>query len=269
MYPSWTPWTPVTQAHCHTHLISFCRIKMRHPNRQRTRRRGRRKQLGLVFRSWGGRRKGAGRKPQGDKAGVSHAARPPLPSGRPVHVTSKLSDDMPPLRRRKVWQKLRKVFWALYDRAGFRIVHFSLQRNHIHLIVEAQGKVALSRGIQAFKIRFSNAINALLGRGKGTVFADRYHARQLETPTQTRNCLAYVLLNGRRHGEDRGVPRPERWVDPYSSARYFEGWREYVDPPDDHPPLVREAGSWMLGEGWRRGRGGLISILEFPGPRPG
>jgi REP element-mobilizing transposase RayT len=243
-------------------------FQVRSPRRQQPRRRGRGKQQRLVFRTWGGKRKGAGRKPKGGKAGASHKARPPLPSGCPVHVTTKLSDDMPPLRRRKVWHKLRQVFWALYDRAGFRIVHFSLQHNHIHLIVEATGKVALSRGMQAFKIRFANAINALLGRDKGTVFADRYHARQLKTPTQTRNSLAYVLLNGRRHGEDRGVPRPERWVDPYSSARYFEGWREYVDPPDDEAPLVRAAGSWLLDEGWRRGRGGLISILEFPGPRP-
>ena len=60
----------------------------------------------MVFRPWGGKRKGAGRKPKGDKAGASHTARPPLPSGCPVHVTSKLCDDMPPLRRRKLWQKV-------------------------------------------------------------------------------------------------------------------------------------------------------------------
>jgi len=175
---------------------------------------------------------------------------------------------MPPLRRRKVWQKVREVFWAVYGRDGFRIVHFSVQHNHIHLVVEARGRVALSRGMQSFKIRFAKAINAYLHRAKGAVFADRYHARQLRSPTLARNCLAYVLLNGRRHGEDRGVPRPERWVDPYSSARYFEGWREYVDPPDDDAPLVAEAKKWMLTDGWKRGRGGRISILERPGPWP-
>jgi len=243
--------------------------QVKHPNQQRTRRRARSKQTEFEYRTWGGKRAGAGRKPKGQKAGASHAARQPLPSKYPVHVTTKLCDGLPGLRRRKLWQKLRGVFFAMHEWRGFRIVHFSLQKNHIHLIVEAAGRVALSRGMQSFKIRLAKAINAYLGRAKGAVFADRYHARQLETPTQTRNCLAYVLLNGRRHGEDRGVPRPERWVDPYSSARYFEGWREYVDPPDDDEPLVDEAKKWMLTEGWKRGRGGRISILEVPGPWPG
>jgi REP element-mobilizing transposase RayT len=246
--------------------------QMKHPNQQvKARKRGRCKQLKLEFRRKsrrGGKRDNAGRKPKGDKAGVSHAKRPPLPSGKPVHVTTKLCDDMPPLRRRKVWQKLREAFWGVYGRAGFRIVHFSVQHNHIHLIIEACGKEALSRGVQAFKIRFANAINAFLGREKGTVFADRYYMHILRTPTEVRNGLAYVLLNGRRHGEDRGVPLPERWVDPYSSARYFEGWREYVDPPDDTSPLVGEASFWLLKEGWRRARKGRISIVEFPGPWP-
>ncbi len=245
---------------------------MKSPNQQqRNRRRGRCKQLGFVYRTWGGKRKGAGRKPKGEQAGVSHRARTPIPSGCPVHVTTRLCDGLPGLRRRKLWKSLRRVFFAMHDRAGFRIVHFSIQQNHVHLVVEAAGREALARGMQSFKIRFAKTINAYLGRDKGTVFADRYHMRILRTPTQTRNAIAYVVLNSRRHGEDRGVPRPERWLDPYSSAPFFDGWRErgLSPPPGDDERPVQVPGSWLLSEGWRRGRGGRISILEVPGPWPG
>ena len=230
------------------------------------------KQLPLEYRPWGGFRTGSGRKPKGDKAGVPHSKRPPLPSRYPVHVTCRVAGDLPNLRKRKLYQKLRTVFYAMHDRPGFRIVHFSVQRNHLHLIVEAKGRTALSRGVQSFKIRFANEVNDFLGRGrKGTVFADRYHSHVLKSPTETRNCIAYVILNGRRHGEDRGHPRPELWKDPCSSAHQFRGWRQRgLDPPESELAGPAEpAGTWLLAHGWRRGRKGRIGVTELPGPWPG
>ena len=241
--------------------------------RPATKRRRSSKQLTLEYRLWGGVRAGAGRKPNGESAGVSHSKRPPLPSGYPVHVTSHLCDDLPNLRKWKLYQKLRKVFYAMHDRPGFRIVHFSVQRNHLHLIIEAKGRTALSRGMQSFKIRFANEVNDFLGRKKGTVFADRYYSHILKSPTETRNSIAYVILNGRRHGEDRGHPRPESWKDPCSSAPQFRGWRSRqggLDPPEEQISGPAEpAGSWLLKKGWKRARKGRISIVEFPGPWPG
>jgi REP element-mobilizing transposase RayT len=223
----------------------------------------------------GGYREGAGRKPKGEKAGVPHRTRPTIPSGCPVHVTNTLLPDLPNLRKRTIYRKLYPVFCEVNQRwrGAFRIVHYSVQRNHIHLVCEVHGRRNLSRAMQSFKIRMVNVINTYLGRESGTVFADRYHERILRRPTHARNALAYVLLNGRRHGEDRGHPRPERWIDPFSSARYFDGWRESIEsgagpPAMDEEAPVRPPRSWLLKAGWRRGRGGLISILETPGPKP-
>ena len=112
--------------------------------------------------------------------------------------------------------------------------------------------------MQSFTIRFANAVNGFLGRGR-------------KSPTQTRNCIAYVILNGRRHGEDRGDPRPELWKDPYSSAPQFQGWRQRaLDPPDSELAGPAEPpATWLLSRGWRRGRKGRICITERPGPWPG
>jgi len=146
-------------------------------------------------------------------------------------------------------------------RNGFRLVHFSIQSNHVHLVVEAAHSRRLSRGMHALKVRMAKSINGLLGR-KGAVFTDRYNVRFLRTPTEVRNLLCYVLNNARRHRSGRRQPHGD-WVDPQSSARWFNGWRTQVPAHDDNPlPAPR---TWLLRKGWRRGRGGLIDTSEIPG----
>ncbi|HEY6037334.1 MAG TPA: transposase, partial [Kofleriaceae bacterium] len=116
-------------------------------------------------------------------------------------------------------------------RPCFRVVQFSVQRTHIHLLVEANDRLALAKGMQAFGISAAKHINALIRdeagkRRRGSVFPDRYHVKILKTPRQVRNCLTYVLNNWRHHGEDQGE-RCRAWhLDPFSSAVTFEGWKE-------------------------------------------
>jgi REP element-mobilizing transposase RayT len=168
------------------------------------------------------------------------------------------------LRRRKLVPVLRAALVGGAVKEGFRICQFSIQGNHIHLIAEARSNLALSRGMQGFKIRAARRLNRALGRS-GRVFSDRYHDVHLTTPRQVRAALCYVLGNARRHGE-RLDPR---WggVDAFSSAWYFDGWstdgwRAQVVPPRGEPP-VAPAESWLLGTGWRRC--GLIGVTEVPG----
>ena len=220
-------------------------------------------QRSLPFRPGrGGARPGAGRKPVGDRAGVSHAARAKLPSRFPVHVTVRLREGLPGLRCKPAYAALRAAFTAGCQRFGFRLTEYSVQRNHIHLIAEAKERRALSRGVQGLLIRVAKALNRLWGR-KGSVFADRYHSRQLRTPKEVRSCLAYVLNNARRHGL-----RLAQGVDLFSSACWFDGWREKLRTrgmPAACP--VATARTWLLAEGWRRR--GLIGLGEVPGPPGG
>jgi hypothetical protein len=115
--------------------------------------------------------------------------------------------------------------------------------------------------MQALSIRIAQGLNALLGRG-GPVFSDRHHVRVLTTPRAARNALLYVLQNARRH-----APRsPDRildptWLDPRSSARWFDGWRG-VEPEEGGDRLVAAARSWLLTTGWRRH--GLLEVGETP-----
>jgi REP element-mobilizing transposase RayT len=190
---------------------------------------------------------------------VSHAARAPLASRFPAHVTLRLIDGLPSLRRKPIYRVLRRAFTAGSERFGFRLVQYSVQTNHLHLLVEARDRRALVRGMQGLAIRVAKALNRLWERG-GRVFADRYHDRILRTPREVRNALAYVLHNARRHGA-RFLG-----VDPFSSGAWFDGWRE-SGPATCHPgtpPSAAAARTWLLAVGWRRH--GLLSVDEIPGP---
>ena len=176
----------------------------------------------FAFRTWGGARSGAGRKPKRHRAGAAHLRRPAHSARHPLHVTLRVRHGLPALRRHELFIAVRRALAAGRERFGFRLVHFSVQRDHLHLLAEAMDRRALSRGVQGLSIRVARALNRRLQR-RGKVFAERYHARALTTPRAVRWALRYVLLNARKH--ERGVGAvPSGFVDPCSSAAWFDGF---------------------------------------------
>ena len=196
-------YSPQSRRHAMTRSNPASAARSQHPGRRRER-----AQLGLSFHTWGGRRPGAGR---------------PRTS----------------LRRAKERAVLEKCFREGKERAGFRLVHYSIQHHHLHLIVEAQGIEALSSGVRGLSIRIARRLNTLWGR-RGRVFAERYFARALKTP---------------------------REVHPCSSARYFDGFRGVVPVQiDEDTSPVAQARTYLLRKGWRVH--GLISLCDIPGLPP-
>jgi REP element-mobilizing transposase RayT len=228
-----------------------------------TRLAGGNRQLGLTFRSWGGRRPGAGR-PSKPDSGASHRRRPSLASRHPVHVSLSVQGDLPSLRSPRLYRLVEACLASGKERLGFRLVHFAVQKHHLHLIAEAKDAQALAQGIKGLCVRIARRLNAALGR-KGRVFAERYFARILRTPRETWAAVRYVMLNSRRHGAQRRQAWDRGWVDPCSSGPWFDGWRELrLQPPAGRPSPVAAAHSWLLREGWKRH--GLLATDEVPGP---
>ena len=203
-------------------------------------------------RLWGERRKGAGRK-KDPNSGVPHLRRAPLAARFPVHVTMKLRRGLPKLRRKACYRVLATAFAQARERPGrlengrFRLVHYSIQNDHLHLIVEAKDRPSLSRGLQGLAIRIARGLNRLWHR-KGKVFADRYHDHILRTPREVRNALRYVLQNARRHLQHFKKRRP----DPFSSGPWFDGWRDFTDDGRLGTAPLATARTWLLKKGWRR-----------------
>jgi REP element-mobilizing transposase RayT len=232
-----------------------------------------------LFKKRGGKRRGAGRKPKGRRAGSPHKVRPELKARHPVHVVLRVIRAVGSLRRRFTYRAIREATLTTARREDFRIVHVSIQRTHVHLLVEADDKAALASGMQGFQISAAKHLNAAISKGKpgprrrGAVFPDRYHAEIITSPTQARHALAYVLANWRKHAEDQRHPMSEWKIDWFSSAAMFPGWAEYA-PYEDEPFLWRGPETydplvvylprtWLLREGWRKG-GPPISTREVP-----
>ena len=217
----------------------------------------------FLDRGRGGKRSGAGR-PKKRGSGVSHRRRAALSAHTPVHVTMRAARGLA-LRKRAPFRAIHAGIRAAQERFGFRVVHFSVQHDHVHLIVEADDARSLARGMQGMTIRFARGINKALDRS-GKVFVDRYHAQQLRTPTQVRHAIRYVLSNVRKHLAENGIRVAARFVDPFSSAPHFDGWRSSVRlvcPPG--PDVAARARSFLLRMGWRRR--GLIDPSHSPAAR--
>ncbi len=197
---------------------------------------------------------------------VHHVRRDPHPGRFPAHVTLRVRRDIPSLRRRPLVREFRRSLAKACERGEFRVVHYSIQRDHLHLIVEATGKQALGRGMKSIGSRLARAVNRVFHRS-GPVLDGRYHVRVLKTPREVRNALAYVLLNVRKHFSQRRGAAPPIRLDDASSGRWFDGWRiEPWGPTGGSVPReVAFAGSWLLRTGWRRH--GLVDPAEIPGAR--
>ena len=219
---------------------------------------------------WGGKRKNAGRKP-GPHPKTPHRRRPKHYSGHPVHVTLRAA--FGPLRSQLLYPTIRIAISRATRKAPerFRIVHYSVQSNHLHLICEAAERRALTAGVHGLEARITCYVNELLMRG-GSFWADRWHGRALKSPREVRHALVYVLANFRKHAS-RPVPRG---VDPCSSGAWFHGWRgvDQRGPPlagrawplgkEDEKVPVSAPGTWLLREGFLRA--GRIRLDESPRP---
>ena len=234
---------------------------------------------------WRGRK--PGRPPKGARAGSPHKKRPGLKPWCPVHVVLRVHEGVGSLRKRLMYRALRAatITAALRElnfdtEAAFRIVHVSIQRNHVHMLVEAANATALSRGMQGFQISAAKHINAayskqvrLVRRRRGSVFPDRFHQEIITTPRQARHALSYVLNNWRKHEEDRTRTASTWNVDPFSTGALFAGWKEREGATtlwrwrETYEPLVVYLPrTWLLRVGWTKH--GRISFNEVPSTPP-
>ncbi|MFN9843731.1 MAG: transposase [Planctomycetota bacterium] len=174
-------------------------------------------------------------------------------------MTVKLRQHLPRLRNRKERAALLTHFARGKDRFGFRLLHFAILNDHLHFVVEAKDRTALSRGLQGLLIRLARGLNKLWGR-KGKVFADRYHDRALKSPREMRNALVYVLGNGRKHAAQGRMIAAFDGPDMFTSAPWFDGFVETIEVRgiDGIPLPIARARTWLANDGWRRlGRIGL------------
>ncbi len=208
----------------------------------------------------GGARPGAGRKPKGERAGVSHHRRPAIDAEHPALITFEARDEVPNLRSPAVHAILRDCVRQVNAHEGLAIVHYGLRQRNVLLLVEAPDNRALAIGLRSFSIRLAKAVNRHLGR-QGPFFSDRFAMQLLESPRQVRQGLAFVLLGA-------SPKKGREQLDAYTSAPSLQGWK--LPAPSsvmaDDEPCVAAPQSRALRSGWRRY--GLLDPSEAPAPAP-
>jgi REP element-mobilizing transposase RayT len=135
--------------------------------------------------------------------------RPVLKKRFPVHVTWRMKKEVWQLRTHRCFRALARAFWGGCNRFGFRLIHYSVQGNHMHLLVEAADERSLARGMNGLGVRIAKGLNKVMGR-RGKVLDERYHGHILRTPTEVRNARHYLVGNAERHLGVKGT-------DPYAS----------------------------------------------------
>jgi putative transposase len=175
----------------------------------------------------------------------------------PLHVTMRAKRGLPSFRAQTLFAAFERAVRCT-RRDDFRVVEFSVQDDHLHLIVEADDSDALARGMKSFSVRANRLFNAACGRGRGRVWGDRYHRRDLTSARQVRNAIVYCLQNYKKHQRVKwGPPR----IDPCSSARWFRGWTA-IRQHDDGPRPTEEASTVLLRTAWQKH--GYIDPGEAP-----
>lgn len=204
-----------------------------------------------------------GRPVTGLRTDPLHRARPEIDPRHPVHVILRVAPEIN-MRTPAGYRAVHGAVGRCAGRPDFRVILVSLQADHLHLLVEADDTLALTRGMQGFGISASKRMNKELGRDGGEVFPYRFHATPVGTPTLVRDAICCVLNNWRHHRADA---RTSARIDPYSSADVFGGWqRAPGEAPNREPMPVVGALTWLLREGWKRA--GLIDWAEVPPPDP-
>lgn len=149
--------------------------------------------------------KGAGRPAIHDR-GIRHIARDEIKKPIPLHLTIKIEKTKAGLKNKAMLKLLHHCIKKSRMK-GLRIVHYTLEFDHVHLLVEATNKETTSKGMQSFGIAFSKGINKLKCL-KGRVFKTRYHFRKLNSPREIKNVLNYILGNSIKHGQSPSIITP-------------------------------------------------------------
>lgn len=93
-----------------------------------------------------------------------------------MHITAHAVAGLPSFRQPSIARIVLAQLNRLND-GRFQIVHFSVQSNHVHLIVEADGE-SLERKMRGFMVSVAKRLNLLLAR-RGRVWRDRFYSRAI------------------------------------------------------------------------------------------
>jgi hypothetical protein len=163
---------------------------------------------------WGGSRAGAGRKPSGKNAGVSHTPR--VHAARyPALVTMRTETDVPSLRdkaRRKVVEAALAASFTTSPHAGaVRVLAYAVDKDGLRLLVEAKDAESVATAMRVVGISVARQVNNHVGRA-GKFWRDRYSTKDLTTDADGRAAVAMMDTSSAAKGAAAWLSAPRTTI---------------------------------------------------------
>jgi REP element-mobilizing transposase RayT len=146
--------------------------------------------------------KGAGR-PAIHDVGIRHRERPKLTRLSSLHLTVKINRIKADLKNKSTLKVLKRAICNARKK-GLRVVHFSLEYDHIHLLIESPNNSTLGRGMQSLGVTMARGIN-LFKKSEGGVYKHRYHFRKISSSRELKRVMHYIFNNGVKHGTAKNL----------------------------------------------------------------
>lgn len=157
--------------------------------------------------------RGAGRSAKHD-AGIRHTSRPKISRPTSLHLTIKVKSIKANIKNKIILHMLKRAILNA-RRQGLKVIHFSLEYDHVHLLIEADNNLTLGKGMKALGVTLAKRINKFRGL-KGAVYKHRYHFRRVGSSAQLKKVMNYIFSNGVKHGTSKSI------ICPYNSLRSEE-----------------------------------------------
>lgn len=170
--------------------------------------------INLFLGQHGGRRPKCGRKRLKSK-GVSHRSREQVTGRDLLHINFKYKTYV----RSDAFYEVFKRGIKNSARFDFKILSFSIESNHIHLIAEAGNSDNLTLGMKSLTCTLSKGLN-LIKNTNGKTQIERFHLHILKNPQEARNAINYVLFNHEKH---TGTQKISKFCSLYGMIELPEG----------------------------------------------
>jgi putative transposase len=131
------------------------------------------------------------------------------------HIISRGNNRESVFEEKEDFEKYLEICRRYKDQYGFKLYHWVLMNNHIHLLIETKENGSLSKVMQGINLAYTLWFNRKKGK-VGHLWQDRYKSAVVEKDNYLLECGRYIERNPLRA---RLVKDPEEY--PWSSYRVY------------------------------------------------
>lgn len=129
---------------------------------------------------------------------MPRSARVVFPS-MPYHIISRGNNREPVFQEKEDFERYLEICRRYKDQYEFKLYHWVLMNNHVHLLIETKEGSSLSKLMQGINLAYTIWFNRKKGK-VGHLWQDRYKSALVERDNYLLECRRYIERNPLRAG---------------------------------------------------------------------